>query len=229
MKSLESVAMDVHESKGGDSLSIKLKNGQSAILRLARPDDAVRIQEMHGRLSQTSLYFRYLYAYKPKLEDMQLVSQQDDCYGAAFVAVLQDGQDTIIGLSNYRRDPQQPDIAEPAVIVEDRFQRQGVGSALLQRLQAHAVSHGIRSYHAIILPSNNRMRRLVARSGSHYESKYNWEQGVLEVTQPLVANVDKESAAGSQAAPNPWQPYQPSCEGVSPLRTTTRDYLPAAA
>jgi RimJ/RimL family protein N-acetyltransferase len=229
MKSLESVAMHVHKSKGGDSLSIKLKNGQTAILRLARPDDAGRIQEMHGRLSLTSLYFRYLYAYKPELEDMQLVSQQDDCIGAAFVAVLQDGQDTIIGLSNYRRAPQQPDVAEPAVIVEDRFQRQGVGSALLQRLQAHAVSHGIRAFHAIILPSNNRMRRLVARSGSHYESKYNWEQGVLQVTQPLAANVDKESAAGPQAAPNPSQPYRPPCEVGSPLPPTSRNYLPAAA
>lgn len=189
MKSLESVAVDAYESQDEDSISIKLKNGQFVVLRAARPEDAARIQEMHGRLSQNSLYFRYLYAYKPKLEDMQQISQQDESNGAAFVAVLQDGQETIIGLSNYRRDPQQPDVAEPAVIVEDRFQRQGLGSALLQRLKVHAKSHGIRAFHAIILPSNNRMRRLVARSGSHYESKYNWEQGVLDVMQPLLTGV----------------------------------------
>lgn len=188
MKPLVGNYIDHNKSKCEETVSIKLHNGQSAILRAARPEDAARIQEMHGRLSQTSLYYRYLYAYKPTLEDMQRISQRDDSSGAAFVAVLQDGHGTIIGLSNYRIDPQQPDLAEPAVIIEDHYQRQGLGSALLQRLQRHAAAQGLRAFHAIVLPSNNRMRRLIAHSGSSVESKYNWEQGVLEVTLPLAAN-----------------------------------------
>jgi len=201
MKSLKNISMDMYESYGVVPKLIKLKNGQIAMLRTVRPEDAIKIKEMHDRLSLASLYFRYLYAYKPRLEDMQRLSQQDDCSGAAFVAILQDGLETIIGLSNYRVNPRQPDVAEPAVIVDDHFQRQGLGSALLERLRLHAAARGIRAFQAFILPSNNRIRRLIAHSSLAYDSKYNWEQGVLEVILPLAASVPATSALNIRTCP----------------------------
>ena len=201
MKSLINASKDVYESNVEDSRLIHLKNGQMVELRAIHPEDDIKIKEMHERLSRTSLYFRYLYAYKPRLEDMQKISQQDNCSGAAFVAVLQDGLGTIIGLSNYSVNPRQPDVAEPAVIVDDNYQRQGLGGALLNRLRLHAAAQGIQAFQAFILPSNNRIRRLIAKSGLSYKSKFNWEQGVLEVTLPLSDSVPTPSTSNIRPCP----------------------------
>jgi len=75
-----------------------------------------------------------------------------------------DGQEGIIGVARYVRDPN-PASAEFAIVIADRIQRKGLASKLMGRLLAHARYAGIMRIRGIVLASNSSMLELMARLG----------------------------------------------------------------
>lgn len=69
--------------------------------------------------------------------------------GAVLVATVSGDESTVVGLGQYSRDPQRPSHAEPALLVEDRFQGLGIGKQLFERLTRHAVARGVRVFDAL--------------------------------------------------------------------------------
>lgn len=148
-------------------------------IRPIRPDDAVLLHQMHGRLSSDSIYYRYLRPYRPQLADMERLCHLQRGEGAAFVATVDGPHEAIIGVAYYLVAPAQPETAEPAILVEDDFQGQGVGHRLWQRLIRHASDQGILYFDALVHPGNSRVFRLLRRGGQVVESQMSY--GMREV------------------------------------------------
>lgn len=153
--------------------TIQLANGVVVTLRPFHPRDVVAILEMHRRSSMTSLFYRYLRSYHPTFEEIQRLYQLDEENGSTFVAVVEFPWETVIGLAAYYiiDKPPQSVTAEPAFLIEDRFQGQGLGRVLFNRLIRHALGQGIDAFNFYIEPGNKRMMHVIQRSGLPFEEK----------------------------------------------------------
>jgi GNAT superfamily N-acetyltransferase len=89
-----------------------------------------------------------------------------------------DTQERIIALAQYIVDAERPDLAEAAIIVEDAFQRRGLGTLLLRRLVEYACTHGVSHFIAHVHHSNAQIVRFIQRSGLKVERSL--EAGVWE-------------------------------------------------
>ena len=81
-----------------------------------------------------------------------------------------------------------PALAEAAILVEDEYQKQGLGTLLLTRLVAYARTHGIRAFMATIRHDNVQIMRFVRHSGLPAERKL--EVGVWEIVVRLEPEID---------------------------------------
>ena len=131
-------------------------------VRLAYPEDTEAVTAMHGRCSERTLYLRYVSAGDGHEIQMRRLSGGHS--GATLVAFGSEG--TVIGLGN--AFPERPDdsvSAEIAVLVEDQYQGQGVGTALLRRQLRIAERMGFTEVVAVVLADNGGMRRMLERTG----------------------------------------------------------------
>lgn len=174
--------------------TVTLRDGSQAIIRPIRPDDAPRLQALFDRLSPESIFFRFLG--RPRAlsdEQAQRLATVDYRRQMAWVATAgrepegASPQRDIIGVARYAAVPeeagQEATVAEAAVIVEDRWQRRGLGTMLLQRLVDHARAHGIDAFQASVHQANRRILRFVRRSGLPTESKM--DDGMWEIRVSL--------------------------------------------
>lgn len=178
---------------------LTLRDGTLTTIRPIRPDDAPRLQALVLRLSPESLFLRFLAIVK-SISDKEAARLATVDYQTcmAFVATADAGDDEqIIGVARYalvpdlfddhgRADPA-AGMAEAAVVVEDSYQRHGLGSVLLNRLTAYARRHGVRSFLANIHPSNEAIMRFIRRSGLPLESRV--ESGVWQIVIHLDRDV----------------------------------------
>jgi GNAT superfamily N-acetyltransferase len=150
---------------------VPLPDGRSVHLRPIRPDDVGRLQAFHGRLSRDSIFFRF-FSPLPVLSDERAAyfTTLDYDRRLAIVAVErpapgEQSGEQIIGVIRYDRTPGTNDAAEFALIVEDRYQRHGIGSVLFWALVQAARARGIRTLAADVLAENRRMLQMLRRTG----------------------------------------------------------------
>ncbi len=153
---------------------LTLQHGAAVTVRHVRPEDSDLVFEMHTRLSPTSIYNRYLRGYAPRIEAIRGMCQISPKDGAAFVATIAAPGETVIGMAYYIIDADNPmqAAAEPALLVEDRFHMQGVGSYLFRYMVNHARMRGISRFTALISASNEGISRILQQSGLTYSSQY---------------------------------------------------------
>jgi RimJ/RimL family protein N-acetyltransferase len=134
--------------------------------------DAHLIDEMHQRLSPDSLYFRYLQCRPPTAAEIAAVCRLAPESGAGLVVTTQEAPTAIVGVAYYVREPHAAEpTAELGILIEDRFQGQGIGRRLWQRLQQQAQRDGVRRLRLLAHPQNQRMAWLVQSSGLPYAAK----------------------------------------------------------
>ncbi len=169
-----------------NSESIVLADGTQIIIRPIRSDDAEELQAAFQRLSMESIYLRFL-SYKKELTDEEACQLATVDYNTrmAFVAInKENGQDIVVGASRYALlEICQPEVAETAVVVEDKYQGRGIGKLLLWRLVIYARAKGIRFLRGNLQIGNDRMLSLVQRSGLPHQTRY--VDGIWEVTIDL--------------------------------------------
>ncbi len=153
------------------SLTMALGNGlagQTAVtLRPVTPADLDLLVDLHGRLSDESLFKRFLRTYRPTVRDIAFIVNLPKSQGAAVMATVTSRQrEVAIGLGYYViEDAAHPVTAEPAFVVDDWYQGQGIGTHLFEALRQTAVANQIKSFNAIMHPANNSMMRIFQRSG----------------------------------------------------------------
>ncbi|MGD9092476.1 MAG: GNAT family protein [Anaerolineales bacterium] len=154
-------------------------NGIKVTLRAVQPGDVKLIEEMHERLSHDSVYYRYLGPNKPSRVELQHLCASDGKCGMCVVATIEDPQEMVIAIACYRVNPDDPSSAEPAVIVEDRFQGCGLGKRITLSLCQAAIQKGLQTFDTYIHPANARVLRLIKGSGMPHQQRY--RDGLKEV------------------------------------------------
>ncbi len=134
------------------------------VIRPIRADDRERLRDHHARLSPESRYRRFLAA-KPYLSgaDARYLVEVDGCDHYALVATLPELDDEpIVAVARFIRAPENREVAEVAIVVNDDFQRHGMGAELVRRLAQAAVERGITRFRATMLADNVGIHRLLA-------------------------------------------------------------------
>ncbi len=145
---------------------LRLRSGTSLTVRFLEPNDAEALQAYFRSLTTRSRYNRFLGAMSELphnlLEDFVHVGERDRFSVIATMTI--DGRETIVGEARYAFDPGN-DSFEFGLSIDDRWQGQGVGSALLNNLECRAAAFGAARLFGDTLRSNEVMIALARKSG----------------------------------------------------------------
>jgi RimJ/RimL family protein N-acetyltransferase len=145
---------------------LRLRSGKSLTLRFVEPDDADALQDYIRSLTTRSRYNRFLGAMSELphnlLENFIQVGE-DDRFSVVATTTI-DGHETIVGEARYAFDPDK-DSFEFGLSIDDRWQGQGVGSAVLSNLECRAAAFGATRLFGDTLRSNQAMIALARKSG----------------------------------------------------------------
>ena len=144
-------------------MSLRPQTNPAVAIRPIRDDDHERLRTHHDRLSPESRYRRFLSA-KPQLTsaDARYLVEIDGCDHFALVATLPEAEGApIVGVARFIRMPDDRELAEVAIVVNDDHQRHGVGAELVGRLAEAAVARGVRRFRATMLADNLPIHRLL--------------------------------------------------------------------
>ena len=164
-----------------------LPDGTQIQIRPIEPGDKTRLSIALRRLSQQSIYRRFLGA-KPKLSaaELRYLTEIDGHNHIALVAFLAGDPESIVAVARCVRLLEAPDTADFAIVVGDPLQGRGLGSLLARELATAARSAGIRRFSATMAGENVAVRRLIA----HFTQTLEHDElagGVREVVVKLAA------------------------------------------
>ena len=133
------------------SRQIKARNGKSVMLRPILPEDTKREFEMFSRFSETSSYYRFFgikRVEKPK--DVWEFTHIDYDKDMAIIALFEDKEIGVGRICGYGEK------AEFAIIIEDDWQGEGVGSEVTKLIIQVAKDMGFKSLFGEILTENKK-------------------------------------------------------------------------
>ncbi|MGW1272493.1 N-acetyltransferase family protein [Streptomyces sp. NPDC002491] len=155
---------------------LTLSEGEDITVRRADTGDVAAAKEMHERCSARTLGMRY---HGPVGDaDRYLNHLLSPRFGRTLAVQTRSGR--IVGLGHLLWDG---DETEVALLVEDGWQRRGIGAELLGRLVAMAGEAGCGSVYAVTQSSNTGM--VAAMRGLGLPLDYQIEEGTLVITARL--------------------------------------------
>jgi acetyl coenzyme A synthetase (ADP forming)-like protein len=157
-----------------------LRDGSTLRLKAPVAGDAAALLAFLGGLSDQSLYLRYhgAPAIGPQLVEPVLDPDWEE--RGALTGWL-DGR--VVALANWVR-LRDPRAAEVAFSVDDRFQRRGIGTRLLEQLAARAAEAGIEEFVAEVMHENLAMLGVFRDAG--FDVTRASEGGEVEVRFPIA-------------------------------------------
>jgi acetate---CoA ligase (ADP-forming) len=163
-----------------DPTDVILRDGSTLRLRAPLAEDADALLAFFSELSDRSRYLRFhgFPALGSKLVDPVLEPDWDD--RGSLIGSL-DGR--IAALANWVR-LRDPRVAEVAFTVDDRFQRRGIGTRLLEQLAARAADAGIEEFVAEVLHDNDAMLGVFREAG--FDVARVTEGGEVEIRFPIT-------------------------------------------
>lgn len=151
-----------------DASNETLKDGTRVRLRAIRRTEAPKLLELYDRLSPESLYFRFFAVPDKDRAKAEYLAHVD--YVTRYALVAEVGG-RFAGVARWEADGAAPGHAEVAFTVADDMQGKGLGKLLFARLAALARARGITTFDAEVLPENEKMLRVFARSGLRQSSR----------------------------------------------------------
>lgn len=145
---------------------LRLRGGRSLTVRFVEPRDADALQGYFRALTTRSRYNRFFGAMSELPRDLleHFVHAGEDDRFSVIATMLIDGRETIVGEARYAFDAE-TDSFEFGLSIDDRWQGQGLGSALLGNLQCRAAAFGATRLFGDTLRSNDAMIGLARKSG----------------------------------------------------------------
>ncbi|MER6776587.1 MULTISPECIES: GNAT family N-acetyltransferase [unclassified Streptomyces] len=157
---------------------LTLPEGNEITVRRADGSDLAAARAMHDRCSERTLGLRY---HGPVADaDRYLGHLLSPRFGRTLAATTASGK--LVALGHLLWDG---DETEVALLIEDDWQRRGIGSELLGRLIAMAVETGCNSVYAVTQAANTGM--VAAMRGLGLPLDYQIEDGTLVITARLDA------------------------------------------
>ncbi|MET9433117.1 GNAT family N-acetyltransferase [Streptomyces sp. NPDC006551] len=161
---------------------LTLPEGNEITVRRADQRDLVAARAMHDRCSERTLSLRY---HGPVSDaDRYLTHLLSPRFGRTLAVQTASGR--LVALGHLLWDG---DETEVALMVEDDWQRRGIGSELLGRLVAMAVEAGCESVYAVTQSSNTGM--VAAMRALNLPLDYQIEEGTLVITARLAATPER--------------------------------------
>ena len=145
---------------------LRLRDGTTLTVRLAAPDDGEALQRYFRQLSTRSRYNRFLGAMSelpPGQLDHFVHAGEDDRFSVIAVMTV-GGFETIVGEARYGFEAASANF-EFGISIDDRWQGQSVGTALLGNLECRAAALGAHSIFGDTLRSNEAMITLARKLG----------------------------------------------------------------
>jgi acetyltransferase len=164
---------------------LQLADGRRVWLRPLRPSDGPKLIELGQRLSADTIWRRFLRSTRCTAEQIGDLVAVDQIKRVAIAAVAAPtGDAAIVGVGRFHGDDGQR--AEIALLVEDAYQRQGLGRLLLRRLLDEARQRRLRELFGYVLYNNTPMLGLLRSSGQPLEIA--WHGGdLLEIQLSLTS------------------------------------------
>jgi RimJ/RimL family protein N-acetyltransferase len=145
---------------------LRLRSGKSVTLRFVEPQDSEMLQAYFRSLSTRSRYNRFLGAMR-ELSPTELGhfihAGEDDRFSVIALMTI-DGFETIVGEARYGFEADTASF-EFGLSIDDRWQGQGIGSALLRNLECRAAALGAQRLFGDTLRANDAMIGLARKSG----------------------------------------------------------------
>jgi GNAT superfamily N-acetyltransferase len=146
--------------------ALRSRSGEPVTVRFVEPGDAEELQNYFRSLTTRSRYNRFLGAMRelPKnlLDSFIHVGEAEQFTVVATMTV--DGFETIVGEARYAFHADSSSI-EFGLSIDDRWQGQGIGKALLKNIECRAASFGAERLFGDTLRSNDAMISLARKSG----------------------------------------------------------------
>jgi GNAT superfamily N-acetyltransferase len=145
---------------------LRLRSGGSLTVRFVEPRDAQPLQDYFRSLSVRSRYNRFLGATSelPQTELDHFIHVGEGDRFSVIATMTIEGVETIVGEARYAFSAD-TDSFEFGLSIDDRWQGQGVGSALLRNLECRAAAFGAKHLFGDTLRSNDVMIGLARKSG----------------------------------------------------------------
>jgi GNAT superfamily N-acetyltransferase len=150
---------------------LRLRTGKPLLVRFVEPDDADALQGYFRGLSVRSRYNRFLGALSelPPTELAHFIHAGEADRFSVIAVMTIDGVETIVGEARYGFEADTASF-EFGLSIDDRWQGQGIGSALLGNLQCRAAAFGASRLFGDTLSSNDVMIGLARKSGFAFTS-----------------------------------------------------------
>jgi len=142
------------------------RSGKPVTVRFVEPGDAEALQAYFRALSVRSRYNRFLGAMSelPPNELTHFIHAGEDDRFSIIALMTIDGRETIVGEARYGFEPDAASF-EFGLSIDDRWQREGIGAALLNNLKCRAAALGAEHLFGDTLRSNDAMIGLARKSG----------------------------------------------------------------
>ena len=192
-----------------------LRDGSTATIYIATPEDREALRDFFQRLSPESRYQRF---FSFRLPDDQILTTLCDSSDprqclTLIVSRVIEGAPRIIATGSYVLTESKK--AEVGVVAADQFQGKGLATLLLERLSLLAVRNGIRCFQAVTHADNRRMLEIFQHSGFTLEQQAN--QGLIDIelsVQPGEASVARSELRDRVYTTASLQPFRPNAVAV---------------
>ena len=165
-----------------------MKNGEGVIYRPIRPEDEPLLIKLHQALSERTVYLRYFQPLKlsQRTAHERLTRICFIDYDREMALVVEhkkeDGNPEIIGIGRLSQ-VRGLNEGEMAVLVDDRFQHQGLGTELYRRLIEVAHEEKLTRVVSTILTENREMQAICRKLG--FELKADLQDGTIQAELKL--------------------------------------------
>jgi len=163
------------------------KGGALVRFRPIKPADEALFAELFYSLSRQTAYYRFFSSARSLSRDaIQSYTTIDYEQKLAIVALVKDGaRERMIAMGEYVVDPVSR-MADVALVVQDAYQRQGIGTWLLFYLGYEAQRRGLAGLQADLLATNSQALALVRRCG--YQVTTSLREGYFHVSYRFPAD-----------------------------------------
>ena len=180
-----------------DAVDVILRDGSTMRLRAPVRDDAAAIVEFFAGLSVHSRFLRFHGLAAAGERFARTLVEPDWEEKGSFVGVMGEAdEERIVAVGNYVR-LRDRHTAEAAFAVADDYQRNGIGTRLLEQLAARASEHGIDAFVAEVLPENATMLGVFENIG--FRATRALEGGVVRGALPARVRPRATGSASTSA------------------------------
>lgn len=167
--------------------NITTEDGLEVTLRPIRPEDEPKMVKFHETLSERSVYLRYFRAFQldQRVEHERLTRICFVDYDRDMAIVVthknpKKDEEEIIAAGRLTKE-RTSDEAEFAILVSDRYQSQGVGTAMLVHLLEIGRQEGVKRVVAYLLAENRGMRAICLKLGFRLEREAELFKAIIDL------------------------------------------------